>query len=125
MFYKSGKQPMVATSTGESELLAQSLAAQLTLGVRELLLGVGLCCSVQLNCDSNVALAQIGGSATWRSRHYAIRAASLAEYVVTHKLYIQHVASEDMMADGLTKPWTKVTLSRFLEIGRASCRERV
>ena len=49
-------QKAIATSSGESELYAMSVGAAEALGLRELLIDIGLPTTVRLRCDSTAAM---------------------------------------------------------------------
>jgi hypothetical protein len=62
---------------------------------------------------STIALIKNGNSNSSRTRHIAIRYFFIAEKVSNNEVEIEHKATEDMLADILTKPLQGESLRRL------------
>ena len=76
---------------------------QLTMAVREIFeeLGIRVTAVIQGDNQAAIALAKNGG--TWRSRHFAVKAAALRQALKLGWAKVAFVASEEQLADLLTK----------------------
>ena len=99
---------------------------QLTAGVTGLKLGIGLRTllaeltedSPQLRMfgDNQAALTTILTKVTsWRTRHYAIRAAWIRDMVVEEQCEVKHVPGKILVSDALTKVLEKIKLAEARE----------
>ena len=105
--FSSSTQRIVAQSTSESELVALNSAAKEGIYISSLLgeLGFRTCSSsFDLLTDNRSALSLASnGAFSSRSRHIAVRFASLREWVKDGRLALDFVGTKAMLADGLTK----------------------
>ena len=103
LLWRAVKQPMVSQSTAEAELQAMASGLQLTMAVREIFeeLGIKVLAVIQGDNQAAIALAKNGG--TWRSRHFAVKAAALRQALKLGWAKVAFVASEEQLADLLTK----------------------
>ena len=103
ILWKSGRQATTSTSTGEAELIAGSLGAQLGLGLRSLMEEAGMRVSLQLWWDNTAAISIATLGSSWRSRHFGVRALALKEYIDRDVMKVGFVPTRDQAADVLTK----------------------
>ena len=66
-------QKAIATPSGESELYAMSVGAAEALGLRELLIDIGLPTTVRLRCDSTAAMGSATRQGFGRMKHVQVR----------------------------------------------------
>jgi hypothetical protein len=125
VLWKSKKQTLVAQSTMEAELIAsatvkkqidwfQGLLSEMapslpaSSSASPLILNDNLACVTVLN----------SGNFKGENRHLRLRFYGLHEAVATGRLLVEHVPSEEMLADGLTKALGRVKHEAFVkEIG--------
>ena len=96
-------QKAIATSSGESELYALSVGAAEALGLRELLIDIGLPTTVRLRCDSTAAMGTATRQGLRRMKHVQVRDLALQQWIADGRLTLQKVASSANAADLLTK----------------------
>ena len=99
----SKRQTRTATSTAESELIAQSTVAPQAEGIAMLLREGGVATQITAYCDNTAALAQIGGTTTHLSRHTAIISATLRDIYAERVMDGEYVCSAEQEADIMTK----------------------
>ena len=104
--WESTKQPFVAQSTAEAELLAYNEAYQMGEAMSSLLEVLHFKMGKRLHGDSKAALALcLNESGHWRTRHLRLRATKLREALQVEKTWeAVHQEGGDLVADGLTKP---------------------
>ena len=123
--WKSKRQPLVAMSTAEAEYIAASLMVQELIYMRRLLdvLGFPQPGPSDVFEDNRTAIAwsegAVGGSD--RAKHIDIRRFFLQEAVANGVVSLKPIASEDNLADLLTKPLLapRVTALRSALMGRS------
>ena len=96
-------QKAIATSSGESELYAMSVGAAEALGLRELLIDIGLPTTVRLRRDSTAAMGTATRQGLGRMKHVQVRDLALQQWIADGRLTLQKVASSANVADLLTK----------------------
>jgi hypothetical protein len=105
--WSSRRQNCVALSTMESEYIAASETSREAVWLRRLLDQIGIRQErpIILNCDnkSAIALAHNPEHHT-RSKHIDVRLHYIREQVIKKTIEINHVSSDDQLADILTKP---------------------
>ena len=107
IFSKSAKQKIVTKSSTEAELVGLSDTASQAIHLRNLIvaqgyeLGPAVVYQDNLSC---MALIKRGGPGSERSRHIHIRYFWLTEKVAQGEVELQHLGTEDMFANILTKP---------------------
>jgi predicted lactoylglutathione lyase len=107
IFAKSAKQKIVTKSSTEAELVGLSDTASQAIHLRNFILAQGYKSGpVQIFQDnmSCMALIKRGGPGSERSRHINIRHFWLSEKVAQEEVVLQHLRTEDMFANILTKP---------------------
>jgi hypothetical protein len=104
---KSTKQKIVTKSSTEAELVAQSDFASEALACQEFLRhqgeSIGPAIIFQDNM-STIAMIENGMSRSDRTRHINIRYFWTKEQMDEGKLAVEHIGTDDMIADILTKP---------------------
>lgn len=116
--HMSKKQRTVALSTAESETHAAMQATKEAIWLRNLLeeLGYKQRGATTIFCDNQAAIALSRNPEFHsRSKHVDIQYHFLRYHVENHTVDLKYVGSEDMAADGLTKPLTQHKHNRFCE----------
>lgn len=113
------RQPTVALSTTEAEYMAIAAAGQEALWWRSFRAELsGVNTSVQMNCDNRSAIClaekEVGYSA--RTKHIDLRHHFIKEQLEQKTIVLQHVSSDQQLADALTKsvPFPKLQEARRL-----------
>jgi len=104
---KSTKQKCVTKSSTESELVGLSNSASLAIHQRNFVIAQGYEVGPAIIYQDNLscmALMKRGGPTSERSRHIDIRHFWLKEKVDGKEIIIEHLGTEHMMANVLTKP---------------------
>ncbi|CAE7617868.1 GIP [Symbiodinium sp. CCMP2456] len=112
----TGKQPMVAMSVCEAELMEGSNCALLLESAQAMLQEVLPTTAVPvLNVDNQAACNILTGSVgSWRTRHLRVRHVYVLDRVSNGCLTIQHLAGEDQPADLPTKLHSRARLLHLL-----------
>ncbi|GMF14669.1 unnamed protein product [Phytophthora lilii] len=105
--FKSKRQATVALSSAEAEYVSLALATQEVAWLRFVLLEMGFKVekptTVYLDNKSAISIASNHGY-TPRAKHIDLRAHFVRDHVEAKTIVLQHVTSEDQLADYLTKP---------------------
>jgi len=112
--WTSNRQPFIATSTAEAEIIGYSESQQQADGLDQLLQVFGSNPTFNLYGDSRSALSlSTGEGGPWRTRHLRLRAAKLREILrmsregrdgrQNPKWTARHLPGVKLVADGLTK----------------------
>ena len=114
--WKAGKQPMVAMSVCEAELMEGPTCALLLEStqamLKEILPDTG---APVLYIDNQAAENILNGAAgSWRTRHLCIRHAYVLDRASSGQLQVNHLAGEDQPADLPTKLHSKARLLHLL-----------
>jgi hypothetical protein len=125
VLWKSKKQTLVAQSTMEAELIASATVKKqidwfqgLLSEIAPSLLASSSASPLILNDNLACVTVLNSGNFKGENRHLRLRFYNLHEAVATGKLAIQHIPSDKMLADGLTKALGKVKHETFVqEIG--------
>jgi Reverse transcriptase (RNA-dependent DNA polymerase) len=107
IFAKSAKQKIVTKSSTEAELVGLSDTASQAIHLRHLIIAQGYDLGPAVVYQDNMscmALIKRGGPGSERSRHINIRHFWLSEKVTQKEVVLQHLGTEDMFANILTKP---------------------
>ena len=107
IFAKSSKQKIVTKSSTEAELVGLSDTASQAIHLRNLITAQGYDLGPALVYQDNVscmALVKRGGPGSERSRHINIRHFWLSERVAQKEVVLEHLGTENMFANILTKP---------------------
>ena len=117
--WRSKKQPTVALSTMEAEYMATSLATREAIWLRHLFdeLGITLTSPTPLHVDNQSAI-EFSKNTNFhaRSKHIDIQHHFVREKVDSNEIKIFHCASEDNLADILTKALPAPTHRRLIEL---------
>lgn len=107
IFSKSAKQKIVTKSSTEAELVGLSDTASQAIHLRNLIIAQGYELGPAVIYQDNLscmALIKRGGPGSERSRHIHIRYFWLTEKVAEGEVVLQHLGTENMFANILTKP---------------------
>jgi hypothetical protein len=107
VYATSSKQKLVSKSSTEAELIGVSDALSQVIWTRDFLLEQGYKVdSAKLMQDnlSTMALANRGWSNSSRTRHVGIRFFFIKDRIDSGEIEVEHLGSESMVADILTKP---------------------
>lgn len=109
--WKSVKQTLTATSTMEAEYVACYEATCHALWLRNFISGLGIVDSIskplKLFCDNSAAVSLSRN--TWsssRSKHIDIKYLFVREKIMASYINVEHISTEQMLADPLTKGLT-------------------
>jgi len=116
LMWRSHKQSMASESTCESELLQQTETAQMALGLEALLSDLQVQALVEQACDNRATLQKLGGAASWKSRHYSLRAMALKEKAARRLIGFRHASGTQFPADGLTKHLSPIKMKDLIEM---------
>eukprot|EP00435_Cladocopium_sp_Y103_P069412 s890_g33.t1 len=117
VFWLTVRQPFIALSTAEAELLSLMDGTAATRGVASLVEELEEKKSEKrLFSDSSAAIAIVNGSSgSWRTRHLRLRASALTEAVRSKEILLQHYPGQFLVADGFTKQLSASLFRRFKE----------
>ena len=104
---KSGKQSLTTRSTPESELVALSDGAALVIGCKNFYSSVGVQLeTISMMEDNKTAIDYIsfGGPIHARTRYIGVKFYFAKQYLDSGDLEMVYCASEEMIADLMTKP---------------------
>lgn len=112
--WKSQRQPIVSLSSTEAELVGMCSLVKEMVWIRKLSQELGIIDNAPstVYCDNQSAIRlAINEKSVQRTRHMGIRAAFTREQIENKEIEVEHVKSEEQLADFLTKP---LTSSRFM-----------
>ena len=113
--WTSNKQSIVAVSSCEAELNASVTGLKLAIGMHALVAELTPKAGrpqLRMFGDNQAALLTITTKVTsWRTRHYAMRAAWIRDMVVEEECEVRHVRGTDLVSDALTKVLDRIKLS--------------
>ena len=104
--WQSKKQPTIALSSMEAEYMAESLATRQIIWLRTLTAELGIPYSgpTILNVDNQGAIAYSNNAINHgRTKHIDIQHHFVREKVISHEVDIRYCATDDNLADLLTK----------------------
>jgi histone deacetylase 1/2 len=104
---KSSKQKSTTKSSTEAELMALTDMAGQVMHLRNFIIAQGYEVVPAILYQDNLscmALMKRGGPTSERSRHIQIRHFWIAERVADKEVVLEHLSTEDMVANALTKP---------------------
>ena len=107
--FKSCKQPVVAKSVGEAELIAQNRVGDFVEWAREMLLEFGYPQeTVPMYVDSQYAMQMLqqGTGSFKRAKHIKVRFFWMKELLDNGSLKLIYMPTDELVADILTKPLT-------------------
>ena len=106
--WRSAKQTLTATSTMEAEFISCFEAISHGVWLKSFISGLRIVDSIsrplKLYCDNSTAvfMAKNNNSGS-RSKHVDIKYLAIREHVKEKKLVIEHISTESMLVDPLTK----------------------
>ena len=113
----SNKQSITSVSSCESELSSAVTGIKLGLGIRQVVEEMlETCVPMNLNQDNMACIQTLLNEITsWRSRHYALRAAWVRDMIHQEQIVVSHERGVLITADGLTKILQKIKLAEMRE----------
>ena len=136
--WASQKQKSVATSTTEAEYMAMSMCAKTGIWLGQVLRDMGMgkylganshCVSIQedeahrasspiqLRGDNQAALTLVKDAHVHeRSKHIDVSYHNIRDLHKRNQIQVDFVPSQEMVADGLTKPLPRRIFERFIEL---------
>ncbi|KAL1955685.1 hypothetical protein VTO42DRAFT_8230 [Malbranchea cinnamomea] len=117
--WRSAKQTCVATSSNEAEYIAVSEAAKEAVWIRNMLIDLKLMnhVPIKIYMDNHGAIDLTKINAlTKRSKHIDVRFHYTREQITNRTIEIDPVPSDQMAADGLTKPLQHAKFKVFLDL---------
>ena len=121
--WTSKKQPTIALSSMEAEYMATSLITRSAIWLRTLLAELGIPYKLTtLNVDNQAAIDYINNSGHHtRSKHIDIQHHFVHEKLISNEIYVQYCATDDNLANILTKALPKPKHQYLMErLGIAS-----
>ena len=115
---KSGKQSIVTKSSFEAELVALSDMASMVLWVCLFMRDLGFAIETPIiyqDNQSTIKVAETGPSTNPLTKHIDIRYMWLKEIIKLGKLRLEYASTDDMVADGFTKPLVGEKFYKFVE----------
>ena len=116
---RSVKQKLVAISSTEAELIALDDAICYVLWCRELMDDLGFKqvgpCDIQQDNTSAMAICIKGNGYTGRTRHMNNRFYFIKQHLENGDVQLVHTGTDDINADGLTKPVVGQKFKRFVD----------
>jgi hypothetical protein len=105
--YISGKQPVVAKSVGEAELIAENKVGDYVVWSCELLEELGYpqgCVPMYVDSTCSMQMLNQGTGSFKRAKHIKVRSFWMKDLIEEGKLKLIYVPTEELVADILTKP---------------------
>lgn len=121
--WKSAKQSVIATSTMEAEFVACFEASIHALWLRNFILGLGIVDSIErplrIYCDNSAAVFfSKNDKYSKGAKHMDLKYLAVKEEVQKHRVSIEHIGTDMMIADPLTKGLPPKTFSgHVVEMG--------
>ena len=115
--WKSKRQPIIAQSSCESEIIAATYGANEACFVRELLVEIGLPPHVVRAYEDNTSAKQLAddpGKLRNRSKHFELRFMVIQELVQRSIVSMCYVPTKYQLADLLTKSTSPSTFARLM-----------
>ena len=126
----SKRQKTVALSSTEAEYMALTLAAKETIWIRLWMTELGLIktddtsptvkvlkreCAIALKGDNQSAIALVNNPVLHsRTKHIDIQSHFIRNEVIDGRINLSYIPTENILADGLTKPLTHVKFFSFI-----------
>ena len=109
----STNQAVLALSSGEAEYYALVKAASVSLGIEALMqeLGINLSNPIKLNSDASAAIGISNRIGSGKVRHIEVTQLWLQEKVLSGKIALNKVGTEENLADALTKGVDAATIA--------------
>ncbi|EDN05271.1 predicted protein [Histoplasma mississippiense (nom. inval.)] len=118
--WRSSKQPCVSLSSNEAEYVALSEAVREATWLRNMMMELGFVTAkdplpIRADNKGSIDLATVA-AITARSKHIDTRFHYSRTQLNEGVISIKHVPTEDMVADGLTKPLSTVAFRHFIDL---------
>ena len=110
----SVNQAVIALSSGEAEYHGMVKGASTGLGIKGMLIDMGIKCDVVLRTDSSAAKGIASRRGLGRIRHMELAELWLQEKVATGTIQVRKVKGSENLADALTKPPSRDMLSTHM-----------
>ena len=112
----STNQAVLALSSGEAEYYAIVKAQSVALGIRSLAadLGITFECAIAIKSDASAAIGISSRVGIGKVRHIEVTQLWVQEKVASGEIVIQKVATEDNLADALTKAVDAQTIQKHV-----------
>ncbi|KJZ68227.1 hypothetical protein HIM_12384 [Hirsutella minnesotensis 3608] len=110
ILWKSSRQTIVALSTTEAEFMNLTPTGQALLWINRIVQNLGIQSAkptIIFTDSRNAQLTVLNPMKSARTRHIDVRYKWIIDRVTRGDFDIQHVSTQDMTADGLTKPLTQ------------------
>ena len=122
----SCRQSLASTAAHEAELSGTVTGTKLGIGIRNIVNElVDDLTNMKLDQDNKGTINTITHEVTsWRTRHYATRAAWIRDIIQEEKIEVEHVKGVDIVADPLTKVLSKTKLVQSREKLQLTNQER-
>ena len=104
-------------SAHEAEINGAITSTKVGIAIREIVQDmVGTSVTLKLDQDNQATIATVMHEVTsWRTRHYALRAAGIRDLVAEQQITVEHVRGVPNIADPLTKVLPKIKLMESYE----------
>ena len=110
------QQAVRALSSGEAEYYAMVQAASVAIGVRSMLMDLGVTEGrIILKTDASAALGVAQRFGIGKIRHIEVNQVWLQEKVYSGHIIVEKVGTDDNLADALTKPLTSQGILKHVE----------
>jgi len=116
--WTSRRQPTVASSTQEAEYMAAASAVKEALWLRKLMIAFGRpvrCVEMYSDNQAAITLLQSSGDSA-RAKHIDIAHHFAKERVLMGDVIFKYLSTTEMVADGLTKPLSRVPFDNFKDM---------
>ena len=115
--WASNRQSGSVLSAHEAELNGAITGTKVGIAIREIVQDmVGTSVTLKLDQDNQATIATIMHEVTsWRTRHYALRAAGIRDLVAEQQITVEHVRGVSIIADPLTKVLPNIKLMESYE----------
>jgi hypothetical protein len=114
--FVSGKQPVVAKSVGEAELIAENKVGDHVEWCREILEELGYpqeCVPMYVDSTCTMQMLKQGTGSFKRAKHIKVRFFWMKDLIDTRKIKLIYVPTEELVADILTKPMSGANFSIY------------
>ena len=115
--WASNRQSGSVLSAHEAELNGAFTGTKVGIAFREIVQDmVGTSVTLKLDQDNQATIATIMHEVTsWRTRHYALRAAGIRDLVAEQQITVEHVRGVSIIADPLTKVLPNIKIMESYE----------
>jgi hypothetical protein len=117
ILWKSKLQTIVAQSTCEAEFVAAAMGVREVLWLRQVVYLLSSEKLMNLFCDNESALSLLESTVpkvTGRTKHIDVQYWLVRDHIMKGNIIPRFVATEKMLADGLTKPYSGPEMQGYL-----------